>query len=241
MTENGGEKPLAGQLALVTGASQGIGAAIAIELASRGAHVILTARNDRKLEAVEEQIHKAGGSATIAPMDLSEPDAVARLAHAVTTRWDALDILVINAAVFVPHTPVQDIDPKAFSKALTVNVLATQTLISAFHQMLKKAPAGKVVGITSTVGQSSRAYWAGYGVTKAAFDSLLQSYALENENTSAIRTVLVNPGGTRTAMRERVYPGEDPASVKPPEVVGEAIANMLGKPLDNGKIISLAN
>lgn len=234
-----GDKPLAGKLALVTGASKGIGAATAIELAARGAHVILTARDDRKLEQVEEAIHKAGGSATIAPMDLAEPDSVARLATAIAGRWDALDVLVINAAVFLPHTPVQDLDPKAFSNALTVNVLATQTLLAAFHPMLKKAEAGKVVGLTSGVGANARAYWAGYGVTKAAFDSLLKSYALENANTSRIRTVLVSPGATRTEMRARAYPGEDPSTVKPPDVVAQFIANMLGEELPNGEIVSV--
>lgn len=239
MTESSDAKPLAGQLALVTGASRGIGAATAIELAKHGAHVILTARNDRMLEKVEEEIHAAGGSATIAPMDLAEPDSVARLATAIAGRWDALDILVINAAVALPHTPVQDIEGKAFAHALTVNVLATQTLIAAFHPMLKKAPAGKVVGLTSGVGTTPRAYWAGYGVTKAAFDSLLGSYALENANTTAIRTVLVSPGPTRTEMRAKAYPGEDPMTVKPPEVVAAEIANMVGKPLSNGAVVSV--
>jgi len=239
MSEAAAEKPLAGQLALVTGASRGIGAATAIELARRGAHVILTARDDRKLEQVEEQIHAMGGSATIAPMDLAEPDSIARLAVAISGRWDALDILVINAAVFVPHTPVQDLDPKAFSHALTVNVLATQTLLAAFHQMLKRAEHGKVIGLTSTVGAAPRAYWAGYGVTKAAFDNLLVTYALENANTSRIRAAVVNPGGTRTEMRARAFPGEDPATVQAPEVVAQFIANMLGEEIPNGTIISV--
>lgn len=239
MTDSAGAKPLDGQLALVTGASRGIGAATAIELARRGAHVVLTARNDRKLEEIEDAIHKAGGSATIAPMDLAEPDSVARLATAIAGRWEKLDILVINAAVALPHTAVQDIDGKAFAHALTVNVLATQTLVAAFHPMLKKAPSGKVIGMTSGVGSAPRAYWAGYAVSKAAFDSLLQGYALENANTSAIRTVLVDPGATRTEMRAKTYPGEDPMTVKPPEVVAEFIANMIGEGLPNGEIVSV--
>lgn len=239
MTDDAANKPLAGKLALVTGASQGIGAATAIELANRGAHVILTARDDRKLEQVEDQIHKTGGSATIAPMDLAEPDSIARLATAISGRWNALDVLVINAAVFVPHTPVQDLDPKAFSHALTVNVLATQNLIAAFHPMLKRAERGTVIGLTSSVGSSPRAYWSGYGATKAAFDSLLGSYALENANTSSVRTAIVNPGGTRTDMRARAFPGEDPATVQAPEVVAQFIANMLGKDFPNGGIFSV--
>ncbi|WP_066553840.1 SDR family NAD(P)-dependent oxidoreductase [Croceicoccus bisphenolivorans] len=239
MTDTATGKPLQGKLALVTGASRGIGAATAIELAARGAHVILTARDARKLEQVEEQIHAAGGSATIAPMDLAEPDSIARLATAIAGRWDALDVLVINAAVFVPHTSVQDLDPKAFSHALTVNVLATQTLLAAFHPMLKKAEAARVIGLTSTVGASPRAYWSGYSVTKAAFDNLLATYALENANTSKVRTAIVNPGGTRTEMRARAFPGEDPATVQPPEVVAQFIANILGKDFGNGEIIAV--
>jgi len=239
MADNSADRPLEGQLALVTGASRGIGAATAIELGRRGAHVIMTARDDRKLEQVEEQVHAAGGTATIAPMDLAEPDSIARLAAAISGRWDALDILVINAAVFVPHTPVQDLDPKAFSNALTVNVLATQTLLAAFHPMLKKAANGKVIGLTSSVGAKPRAYWAGYGVTKAAFNNLLASYALENTNTSRIRTAIVNPGGTRTEMRARAFPGEDPATVQPPETVALFIANMLGEEIPNGEILSV--
>lgn len=232
---------LAGKLALVTGASRGIGAATAIELAAQGAHVILTARDDRRLEHVEDAIHAAGGSATIAPMDLAQPDAIARLATAIAGRWDALDILVINAAVFVPHTSVQDLDPKAFSHALTVNVLATQTLLAAFHAMLKKADQGRVLGITSSVGTAPRAYWAGYSVSKAAFDNLLQTYALENRNTTRIRTALVDPHATRTDMRARAFPGEDPASVKPPEDVARFIAKSLGKGFGNGDLLSFTD
>ncbi|AKM10456.1 SDR family NAD(P)-dependent oxidoreductase [Croceicoccus naphthovorans] len=239
MSEQSVTGPLAGKLALVTGASRGIGAATAIELAARGAHVILTARDDRKLEQVEDTIHAAGGSATIAPMDLAEPDSIARLASAVSGRWDALDVLVINAAVFVPHMAVQDLDPKAFANALTVNVLATQTLLSAFHPMLKKAESGTVIGMTSTVGAAPRAYWGGYSVSKAAFDNLIQTYALENQNTSQIRAALVNPGATRTEMRARAMPGEDPATVQPPETVATFIANMLGEEIPNGKILSV--
>lgn len=239
MSEQPNDAPLAGKLALVTGASRGIGAATAIELAARGAHVILTARDDRKLEQVEETIHSAGGKATIAPMDLAQPDSIARLATAIAGRWDALDILVINAAVFVPHTSVQDLDPKAFSQALTVNVLATQTLLAAFHPMLKKADGGQVLGLTSSVGRAPRAYWAGYAVSKAAFDCLIATYALENQNTSRIRAALVDPHATRTEMRKRAFPGEDPASVKPPEDVARFIANALGKGFGNGELLSV--
>ncbi|WP_239805459.1 SDR family NAD(P)-dependent oxidoreductase [Croceicoccus hydrothermalis] len=228
------EKNLDGQLALVTGASRGIGAAIAQSLAARGAHVVLTARSDTALEQVEDAIHTAGGSATIAPMDLSEPDAVARLAAAIRGRWDALDMLVINAAILPQLSAVQDIDPREFSRAMTVNVLATQTLLTAFHPMLKSSKDGRVVGITSSVGANPRAYWGAYGATKGAFDVLLDCYAQENAKVSCIRTAIVDPGATRTTMRARAYPGEDPQTVKSPDTVGEAVAQLMSEPFVTG-------
>ena len=222
-------KPFDGQLALVTGASRGIGAATARALAEAGAHVVLTGRDTKALEAVEEAIHAAGGHATIAPIDLTEPDGIARLASAISQRWQALDILVINAAILPELTSVADIDGRAFSKALTTNVLATQTLIASFDPLLKKSGDARVVGLTSTVATAPRAYWGAYAASKAAFEVLLDCYAQETRNTSKIRVAIVNPGATRTAMRARAYPGEDPASVKPAEVVAARLVSLLGE------------
>ena len=161
-------KPLSGRIALVTGASRGIGAATARALAAEGAHVVLTARSVKELEAVEEAIHDAGGTATIAPMDLAESDSIARLANAIAERWDRLDVLVINAAQLPQLTPVTQIDQKAFNQALTLNVLATQALLANFDPLLNRADAGRVIGLTSSVGADPRAYWAAYGASKAA-------------------------------------------------------------------------
>ena len=235
MSEQTDNRPLAGRLALVTGASRGIGEATALALASAGMHVVITARDDRALEAVEEKIHAAGGSATIAPLDLAEPDAVARLAAAISGRWDRLDALVINAAILPELTPVTDISAKQFSQAMTVNVLATQTLLSAFHPMLKAAEAGKVIGITSSVGSSPRAFWGAYGASRAAFDVLLSCYAQENEKISRITTAIVDPGATRTAMRARAFPGEDPNTVKTPDVVAQEILGLVRDSFVNGE------
>lgn len=221
--------PLAGQLALVTGASRGIGAATARALAAAGAHVILTARAGKDLEAVEQAIYETGGSATIAPVDLAEPDGIARLAAAIGRRWDALDILVINAAVLPTLTPVWQIEPKDLSRAMTLNVLATQSLIAGFDPMLKKSKDARVIGVTSSVGSAPRAYWGAYGATKAAFENLLDAYAQEVRNLSAIRVAILDPGATRTAMRAKAYPGEDPASVKAPDVVGDYITRLVGE------------
>lgn len=221
------ERPLEGRIALVTGASRGIGAATAEALAQAGAHVLLTARKAKDLEAVEEAIYAAGGTATIAPMNLTESDSIARLAVAVTERWDKLDILVINAAMLPSLTPVTQIEPDVFTQALTLNVLATQALLAAFDPLLKRSERGRVIGVTSSVGEQPRAYWGAYGSTKAAFDNLLSSYAQEIERISATRVAIVDPGATRTQMRARAYPGEDPQTVKPPEVVAERILALL--------------
>jgi len=217
------EKPLSGQLALVTGASRGIGAATAIALARAGAHVILTARTVKALEEIEDQIHAFGGNSTIAPLDLAEPDGIARLAAAIANRWDRLDILVINAAVLPQLGPVTQVDPKAFTQAITVNLLATQALLAAFDPLLKRSERGRIIGLTSSVGAQPRPYWGAYGATKAAFDTLLAAHAQEVERISEIKVAIVDPGATRTKMRANAYPGEDPNTVKAPEVVADRL------------------
>ena len=234
MADTAKDGPFAGQLALVTGASRGIGAATAKTLAAAGAHVILTARNVRLLEAVEDSIHESGGNATLAPLDLGEQDAIPRLAHAIAQRWDTLDILVHAAATMPALTPVTQIEPKPFAQAVTTNVLATQALLAAFDPMLKRSSDARVVGLTSSVGAAPRAYWAAYGSTKAAFDNLLAAYASETEKIGHIRVAIVDPGATRTEMRARAYPGEDPSTVKPPETVADRIVALLGENFATG-------
>ena len=222
------------EIALVTGASKGIGAATALALARAGFHVVLTARNAKGLEALEERIFETGGSATIAPVDIAEPDGVTRLASAVQQRWGRLDAMIVNAAVLPQLTSVADIDPRQFSQALTVNVLATQSLIANFDQLLRRSPNPRVIGLTSTVAQSPRAFWGAYASSKAAFEVLLECYAQETKNISQLRVAILNPGATRTAMRAKAYPGEDPASVKPPEVVADRIVALLGEDFVSG-------
>ena len=234
-------KPLEGCIALVTGASRGIGAATAQALAAAGAHVVLTARKAKDLEAVEEAIHQAGGTATIAPLDLTESDSIARLANAISERWDRLDILVINAAVLPSLTPVTQIEQKGFNQALTLNVLATQALLANFDPLLKRSDGGRVIGLTSSVGAEPRAYWGAYAASKAAFDTLLACYAQEVEKISGTRVAIVDPGATRTQMRARAYPGEDPQTVKPPEAVAEAILGLLGEDFATGARIRVEN
>jgi len=228
------EGPFSDEVALVTGASRGIGAATALALAAAGAHVVLTGRDTRALEEVEEKIHEAGGTATIAPVDLAEPDGIARLATAILQRWDKLDILVINAALLPQLGPVTDIDPGAFNKALTINVLATQVLLANFTPLLKKSGNARVIGMTSSVATAPRAFWGAYAATKAAFEVLLDCYAQETKNIAKLRIAIVNPGATRTAMRARAYPGEDPATLKGPEVSAARMVALLGEQFASG-------
>ncbi|MEA3042472.1 MAG: hypothetical protein QOH47_310 [Sphingomonadales bacterium] len=223
-----------GRLALVTGAGRGIGAAIAEALAAEGAHVVLTARTSGALEAVEERIHAAGSSATIAPLDLTEPDSIARLAQAVAGRWDALDFLVLNAAMLGTLTPVAQIDGKELNKLLTLNLLAQQALIAAFDPLLRKSAAGRLIALTSSVGAKPRAYWGAYGASKAALETLVLAYGDEVKNLAPLKVAIVDPGATATAMRARAYPGEDPATLKTPAAVADAVMAMLQSDFETG-------
>jgi NAD(P)-dependent dehydrogenase (short-subunit alcohol dehydrogenase family) len=216
-------KALDGKLALVTGASRGIGAATAIALAKAGAHVVLTARTAKDLESVEDTIFRSGGSATIAPLDLAQSDSIARLATAVGERWQALDILVLNAGTLGSLAAVPAIQPKEFAEVLTLNVSSQAAMLAAFDAMLRRSKGARVIGVTSSVARKPRAYWGAYGASKAAFETLIGAYGDETAEISAIRTAILDPGATRTKMRARAYPGEDPQSVKSPEVVAERI------------------
>jgi len=212
---------------ILTGASRGIGAATAEALAAAGAHVILVARATSALEEVEDRIHQAGGTATIAPLDLTDGESIGKLAVAIGERWEKLDILVLNAAMLGSLTPVQDIDPKEYSRLLSINLLANQALIAAFDPLLKRADRADVIALTSSVGREPRAFWGAYGSSKAALETLLEAYADETEYTGKLKVHIVDPGATRTRMRANAFPGEEPESVKPPEVVARAIAERI--------------
>lgn len=224
----------AGRIALVTGASRGIGAAIAEKLAADGAHVILTARTAKDLEAVEDRIFAAGGSATIAPLDLIETGSIDRLAAALRERWGKIDYMVLNAAMLGTLSPVPVIDAAEFNRVLTLNLLAQQAMIAAFDDLLRTSDAGRLVVMTSSVGSNPRAYWGAYGASKAALENLALSYAEEVQNLSRVKVAIVDPGKTRTAMRAKAYPGEDPSTLKAPTVVAEAIAKLLLADFETG-------
>ena len=229
-----------GKVALVTGASRGIGAATAKALAAQGAHVIITARTAKDLEAVEDAIFIAGGNATIAPLDLTDGDSIARLATAVTERWGKLDVLVLNAAMLGTLAPVPAIDGAEFARLFTLNVTAQQVLIASFDALLRKSDAGRLVALTSSVGAAPRAFWGAYGASKTALETLVASYGEEVKNLSAVRTAIVDPGRTRTQMRAKAYPGEDPATVKEPSIVADAIVTMLTTEFETGHRLVVA-
>ena len=221
------DKVLAGKLALVTGASRGIGAATAEALAAAGAHVILVARTQSALEDVEQRIHDAGGSATIAPLDLTDGQSIGKLAAAVAERWEKLDVLVLNAAMLGSLTPVQDIDPKEYSRILSLNLLSNQALVATFDPLLRKAERADLIALTSSVGAEPRAFWGAYGSSKAALENMLGAYADETAYLERIKVHIVDPGATRTRMRALAFPGEEPESLKPPEAVARAILERL--------------
>jgi NAD(P)-dependent dehydrogenase (short-subunit alcohol dehydrogenase family) len=182
------------QLALVTGASRGLGAAIAEALAREGAHVILTARDAEALEAVEARIHEAGGSATIAPLDLTEPGGAAKLAQAVGARWHSLDILVLGASAAGASAPVAEMDGAAFNALLTMNLVAQQALIAAFDPLLRRSFGASVLGIASRSGGGAHA------ACQAALETLLLSYAAETANVSKVKVALVGPESSAEAI-----------------------------------------
>jgi len=230
-------KPFAGKTALVTGASRGIGAATAEALGAAGAHVILVARSAPALEQVEERIHDAGGSATIAPLDLTEGESIGKLSAAIAERWEKLDILVLNAAMLGSLSPVEHIDPKEYARILTLNVAANQALIAGLDGALRKSERADVVAITSSVGHQPRAFWGAYGSSKAALENLLGAYADETEHVGRVRVHIVDPGATRTRMRQLAFPGEEPESVKPPEAVAQFVVERLLSDAPTGELV----
>lgn len=225
---------LTGKLTLVTGASRGIGAATAEAFARAGAHVIVTARTEAGLIELDDRIAAAGGTATIAPFDLKDGDAIDRLATAVAQRWGKLDILVLNAATLGTLTPVPHIDLKEFDTVVALNLTANWRLIRAFDPLLRASEAGRLVTLTSSVASTPRAYWGTYAATKAALDTLVLTYGEEVANITPVRVAIVDPGATATAMRARAFPGEDAATVKSPAAVADAIVGLLTEDWPSG-------
>ncbi len=223
---------LNGKFALVTGASRGIGTAMAKELAARGARVIVTARSQRALAALTDEITAAGGTASSIAADLSERAGVLALREEVAKVTDRLDVMIVNAAFAPARIRVQEIDPVELETAMKVNVLATQALIAAFHPLLEVSGDGRLIGMTSAAALAAYPGFAAYGASKAAFDMILHTYAVDNA-ASSVRTALVAPGPTRTAMRADGFPNEDPMTLKTPEFVAGAVIDLIERDFTN--------
>src|SRR5262247_185810 len=215
-------KPLADRIALVTGASRGIGYALALKLAEAGAHVVAVARTVGGLEELDDAIRAQGGAATLVPLDLTDYPGVDRLGAALHERYGRLDVLIGNAGILGPISPLGHVEPKAWDDVLAINVTANWRLIRSLDPLLQRSDAGRAVFITSGAGTNARAYRGPYSISKAALDVLVRTYAAETASTS-VRVNLFNPGPTRTRMRATFMPGEDPASLPRPEQVAEKI------------------
>jgi NAD(P)-dependent dehydrogenase (short-subunit alcohol dehydrogenase family) len=215
-------KPLSGRIALVTGASRGIGFATAIALAQAGAHVVALARTVGGLEELDDEIKKAGSAATLVPLDLKDLDGIARLGAALNERFGKLDIMIANAALLGPLSPLSHVEPKAWTELIAVNVTANWQLIRCMEPLLQKSDGGRAVLLTSGAASSGTAYWGPYAVSKAALDAMARAWAAENATTN-LKINLFSPGAVRTRMRATAFPGEDPATLKKPAAVAEKI------------------
>jgi NAD(P)-dependent dehydrogenase (short-subunit alcohol dehydrogenase family) len=215
-------KPLASRIALVTGASRGIGYAAALALARAGAHIIAVARTVGGLEELDDAIKAAGSSATLVPLDVRDYEGIANLAGALDQRYGRLDVLIGNAGLGGSSSPLDHFQPREWEEVFAVNVTANWHLIRHLHPLLKRSDAGRAVFVTSDVAQNPQPYRGLYAATKAALETIARTYAAETAST-AIRVNLFNPGPTRTRLRAAVMPGEDPATLTTPEAVAEKI------------------
>ena len=228
---------LAGKIALITGASRGIGAAIAERFARESADLVLAARTVGGLEEVDDKIRAAGGSATLVPLDLRDFIKIDELAAALFDRWGRLDILIGNAAEFGTFSPLAHIDPVLWTEVIDLNLTANWRLIRAMDPLLRAAPAGRAVFVTSDTARSALPYWGPYAVSKAGLEMLVKLYAGEIAKTR-VRVNLIDPGIVRTRLRARAFPGENPASLPAPEAVADAfLALALPECTSNGEIV----
>jgi NAD(P)-dependent dehydrogenase (short-subunit alcohol dehydrogenase family) len=221
-------KNLAGRIALVTGASRGIGRAVALELARRGAHVIALARTQGALEALDDEVRAVGSEATLVPCDIKDYDALDRLGAAIHERWGKLDILVGNAGILGPLTPIAHCDPDKWEQVFAINVTANYRLLRSLDPLLRASDAGRAVFVSSSAAQRADfvAFWGVYAASKAALDGIVRAYAAETANVSSVRAMSVNPGPLRTKMRASAMPGEDPMTLRTPEEFAPKLAEL---------------
>lgn len=229
---------LSGRIALVTGASRGIGRAVALGLAKAGAHVILSARSLGALEAVDDEIRAAGGSATLLQVDLRKGDRVDQIGPTIYQRWEHLDILVANAGVLGPLSPVGHTTDEGFLSTIEVNLIANWRLIRTLDPLLKRSEAGRAVFVTSSAASGKYAYWGAYSASKAGLEALVKTWAAELASTP-VRANLINPGATRTHMRAKAFPGEDPATLPSPDDLVPLFLELVSPECDrNGETIN---
>jgi NAD(P)-dependent dehydrogenase (short-subunit alcohol dehydrogenase family) len=236
--------PLSNRIALVTGASRGIGRAVALELARQGAHVIALARTQGALEELDDDIKALGGTATLVPCDLADGDAIDRLGAAIFERWERLDILVGNAGLLGPLSPLAHVDPKDWDKVMAVNVTANWRLLRSLDLPLRESDAGRVVLLTSGVAHRAqmKPFWGPYAVSKAALEALARTYAAETATTTKLHVMLANPGPLRTRMRARAMPGEDPKTLRTPEDFAPKVAALCAPAWnETGKLYDFAS
>lgn len=229
---------LSGRVALITGASRGIGRAAALAISRAGAHVILVARTIGGLEEVDDEIKQQGGEATLVPLDLKDFDGLDRMGAAIFERWGKLDVLLGNAGTLGIMTPIAHLQPKTWDELIAVNVSANYRLLRSADPLLQRSDAGRALFISSGVARNPRPFWGGYAASKAALESLVLTYAAECASTN-VKTNLFNPGATRTKMRAQAMPGEDPMSLPSPEDIAPQIVELLlPSCVKNGELIT---
>lgn len=228
---------LSGRVALVTGASRGIGKAAALGLAAAGAHVICLARTVGGLEAADDEIKKAGGTATLVPLNIRDFEALDRLGQTIFERWGKLDAFFGNAGSLGVLTPLSHLEPKVFQELIEVNVTANWRLIRSLDSLLRQSDAGRALFVTSGAARHHTPFWGGYGMAKAALESLALTYAEECATTN-VKVNLLSPGAVRTGMRAKAMPGEDPMTLPPPEALAPLIVDLLSPSnKKNGEIV----
>lgn len=239
MSEPNNEKPLAGRITLVTGASRGIGYATAVELAKAGSHIIATARTQGGLEDLDDEIRSFGGETTLVPLDLKQPDGIDQLGGIIHERWGRLDGLFANAGVLGELAPVPHLTVKSFDETMLINVTANFRLIRSMDPLLQESPSGRALFVSSRGAVSRSAFWGLYAASKSALDALVQSYAHENEQSN-LRVNLLYPGPTRTQMRAKAMPGEDPNSLRTPKELAPVILPFLSPECEkHGEVIDI--
>lgn len=230
-------KRLQGRLAFVSGASRGLGRAIALGLAREGAHVIITARSSAGLEELDDEIRGVGGSATLLALDLRKADKLDQLGPTIFQRWQKLDILVANGGILGPLSPLPHVTADAWTGVIETNLSANWRLVRTFDPLLQRSDAGRAVFVSSSAATAKYAYWGPYAVSKAGLEALAKTYARENENT-AVRVNVLDPGAMATAMRAKAFPGEDPTTIpQPADVAALAIELCLPTETRNGEIV----